>query len=47
MGLIKHHEHRMNELGIILLKIVLGLARPTLLSSLEIGKMFVYMPNIR
>jgi hypothetical protein len=35
MGLSKHHEHGMNALGIILLKMVLGLARPTLLSSLE------------
>jgi hypothetical protein len=35
MGLSKHQEHGMNALGISLLKIVIGLVRPTLLSSLE------------
>jgi hypothetical protein len=35
MGLSKHQEHGMNVLGTSLLKIVLGLVRPTLLSSLE------------
>jgi hypothetical protein len=35
MGLSKHHEHGMNALGTSLLKMVLGLVRPTLLSSLE------------
>jgi hypothetical protein len=35
MGLSKHQEHGMNDLGIFLLKMVLGLVRPTLLSSLE------------
>jgi hypothetical protein len=35
MGLSKHQEHGMNALGTFLLKMVLGLVRPTLLSSLE------------
>jgi hypothetical protein len=35
MGLNKHQEHGMNALEIFLLKIVLGLVRPILLSSLE------------
>jgi hypothetical protein len=35
MGLRKHQEHGMNDLGIFLLKMVLGLLRPTLLSSLQ------------
>jgi hypothetical protein len=35
MTLSKHQEHGMNVLGTSLLKIVLGLVRPTLLSSLE------------
>jgi hypothetical protein len=35
MGLSKHQEHDMNDLETFLLKIVLGLVRPTLLSSLE------------
>jgi hypothetical protein len=35
MGLSKHQEHDMNDLGTYLLKMVLGLVRPTLLSSLE------------
>jgi hypothetical protein len=35
MGLSKHQEHGMNVLGTSLLKMVLGLVRPTLLSSLE------------
>jgi hypothetical protein len=35
MGLSNHQEHDMNALGTSLLKIVLGLVRPTLLSSLE------------
>jgi hypothetical protein len=35
MGLSKYQEHGMNALGTSLLKIVLGLVRPTLLSSLE------------
>jgi hypothetical protein len=35
MGLSKHQEHGMNALGTSLLKMVLGLVRPTLLSSLE------------
>jgi hypothetical protein len=35
MSLSKHQEHGMNALVISLLKIVLGLVRPTLLSSLE------------
>jgi hypothetical protein len=37
MGLTKHQEHGMNDLGTSLLKMVLGLGRPTLLSSLENG----------
>jgi hypothetical protein len=35
MGLSKRQEHGMNALGTSLLKVVLGLVRPTLLSSLE------------
>jgi hypothetical protein len=35
MGLSKHQEYDMNILGTFLLKIILGLVRPTLLSSLE------------
>jgi hypothetical protein len=35
MGLSKHQEHSMNVLGIFLLKMVLGLVRQTLPSSLE------------
>jgi hypothetical protein len=35
MGLSKYQEHSMNGLGTSLLKIVLGLIMPTLLSSLE------------
>jgi hypothetical protein len=35
MGVSNHQEHDMNALGTSLLKIVLGLVRPTLLSSLE------------
>jgi hypothetical protein len=35
MGLSKHQEHDMNALGTFLLKMVLGLVRLTLLSSLE------------
>jgi hypothetical protein len=35
MGLSKYEEHGMNALGTFLLKIVLGLVRPILLSSLE------------
>jgi hypothetical protein len=35
MGLSKHQEHCMNDLGTFLLKMVLGLVRLTLLSSLE------------
>jgi hypothetical protein len=35
MSLIKHQEHSMNALGTFLLKMVLGLVRLTLLSSLE------------
>jgi hypothetical protein len=35
MGLSKHQEHDMNVLVTFLLKMVLGLVRPTLLSSLE------------
>jgi hypothetical protein len=35
MGLSKHQEYGMNALATFLLKIVLGLVRPTLLSSLE------------
>jgi hypothetical protein len=37
MGLSKHQEHGMNALGTSLLKMVLELVRPTLLSSLENG----------
>jgi hypothetical protein len=37
MGLTKHQEHGMNALGTSLLKMILGLGRPTLLSSLENG----------
>jgi hypothetical protein len=37
MGLSKHQEHGINVLGTSLLKIVLGLVRPTLLSSLKNG----------
>jgi hypothetical protein len=35
MVLSKHQEHNMNVLGTSLLKMVLGLVRPTLPSSLE------------
>jgi hypothetical protein len=35
MGLSKHQEHGMDALGTSLLEMVLGLVRPTLLSSLE------------
>jgi hypothetical protein len=35
MGLSKHQEHGMNAFSIFLLKMVLGLVRPILLSSLE------------
>jgi hypothetical protein len=35
MGLSKHQEYDMNILGTFLLKIILELVRPTLLSSLE------------
>jgi hypothetical protein len=35
MGLSNHQEHGMNALGTYLLKMVLGLVIPTLLSSLE------------
>jgi hypothetical protein len=35
IGLSKHQEHDMNALEIFLLKMVLGLVRPILLSSLE------------
>jgi hypothetical protein len=35
MGLCKHQEHGMNALGIFSLKMVLGLVRYILLSSLE------------
>jgi hypothetical protein len=35
MGLSRHQEHGMNALGTFLLKIVLELVMPTLLSSLE------------
>jgi hypothetical protein len=37
MSLSKHQEHGINVLGTSLLKIVLGLVRPTLLSSLKNG----------
>jgi hypothetical protein len=37
IGLSKHQEHGINTLGTSLLKMVLGLVRPTLLSSLENG----------
>jgi hypothetical protein len=43
MGLSKHQEHGMNVLETFLLKIVLGLVRMILLSSLKMGKdLFVY-----
>jgi hypothetical protein len=35
MGLTKHQEHGINDLEIFLLKMVLGLVRLILLSSLE------------
>jgi hypothetical protein len=35
VGLSKYQEHGMNGLGTFLLKMTLGLVRPTLLSSLE------------
>jgi hypothetical protein len=37
MGLRKYQEHGMNDLGTSLLKMILGLVRLTLLSSLENG----------
>jgi hypothetical protein len=47
MGLNKHQEHGMNILRTFLLKIVLGLVRPTLLSSLEKWvKKFLYAKSI-
>jgi hypothetical protein len=46
MCLSKHQKHGMNDVGIFLLKMVLGLVRPTLLSSLERWKNFVFMLNI-
>jgi hypothetical protein len=43
MGLSRPQEHGMNALGIFLLKMVLGLVRPTLLSSLKKwGKICLY-----
>jgi hypothetical protein len=43
MGLSKHQEYGMNALGIFLLKIVLGLVRPILLSSLgKWEKIYLY-----
>jgi hypothetical protein len=38
MSLSKHQEHDMNDLESSLLKMVFGLVRPTLLSSLKMGK---------
>jgi hypothetical protein len=43
MGLSKHQEYGMNAFKIFLLKMVLGLVRPILLSSLEKWeKIFLY-----
>jgi hypothetical protein len=43
MDLSKHQEHGINVLGTFLLKIVLGLIRLTLLSSLEkLVKLYLY-----
>jgi hypothetical protein len=38
MGLSKHQKHGMDTLGTFLLKLVLGLVRPILLSSLKMSK---------
>jgi hypothetical protein len=47
MDLSKHQEHCMNALETFLLKIVLGLVRLTLLSSLKkIGKDCLYAKSI-
>jgi hypothetical protein len=47
MCLSKHQEYGMNVLGTFLLKIVLGLVRPTLLSSLEKWvKIYLYAKSI-
>jgi hypothetical protein len=46
MGLSKHQEHGINALGTSLLKIVLGLVRTTLLSSLEMGKKCLYAKSM-
>jgi hypothetical protein len=44
---LKYQEHGMNALGTSLLKIVLGLVRPTLLSSLEKWvKIYLYVKSI-
>jgi hypothetical protein len=47
MGLSKHQEHGMNALETSLLQMVLGLVRPTLLSSLEKWvKIYLYAKSI-
>jgi hypothetical protein len=47
MSLSKHQEHCMNALGTSLFKMVLGLVRPTLLSSLKKWvKIYLYVKSI-
>jgi hypothetical protein len=47
MGLSKHQGHGMNALGTFLLKMVLALVRPTLLSSLEKWvKIYLYVKSM-
>jgi hypothetical protein len=47
MGLSKHQEHGMNALGTYLLKMVLGLVRSTLPSSLEKWvKIYLYVKSM-
>jgi hypothetical protein len=46
MGLSKHQQRGMNVLGTFLLKMVLGLVRPTLLSSLEKWVKICLYPNL-
>jgi uncharacterized membrane protein YfhO len=47
MGVSKHQEHGMNALQTFLLKMILGLVRLTLLSSLEKWvKIYLYVKSI-
>jgi hypothetical protein len=46
MGLNKLQKHGMDALGIFLLKMVLGLVRWILHSSIKNGQRFICVPNI-